>query len=330
MSQRLTTLVCLFCVFGLADQGFSDQWSDAMVETKEVDFGVIATGSEAKKYVKITNIYDTVVQIGSVGTTCGCSAATPGKQTLEPGESTLVEVKMNTHKFRQKKDSNLIIRFTRPRITESRVPIHAYIRTDVVFDPGAIRFGDVELGEGGKASVDIAYAGRPDWAIEDVRVPKGYLKASLSEPKRSGGNIRYRLSMALAPTAKAGPLRDVVTLVTNDKTNPYVPLMVEGTVVPDIILTPPTVNVRPLAPGQTTRFQIVLRGKKPFEVADVGCKGMADSFAATVRPAASRVHQVPIEFTAPNRPGRFSETLLVKIAERPDPIRFTVTGTITN
>lgn len=330
MSRHLIPAVCLFCVFGLTGVGTADQWSDAMVETKKVDFGVIATGSEAKKYVKVTNVYDDVVQISSVGTTCGCSAATPGKQSLEPGESTLVEVKMNTHKFRQKKDSNLIIRFSRPRIAESRVPISAYIRTDVVFDPGAIRFGDVELGQSGEASVNIAYAGRPDWEIENVKVASDDLKAALSEPQRSGGNIRYRLTVKLAATAKAGPLRDVITLVTNDKTNPFVPLMVEGTVVPDIILTPPVVNVRPLAPGETTRFQIVLRGKKPFEVADVGCKGMADSFAASVRPAASRVHQVPIEFTAPNRPGRFSETLLVKIAERPDPLKFTVTGTISN
>ena len=81
----------------------ADQWADQMIITKKVDFGVIATGSEAKKLVQVLNVYDQPIHIASVGTSCGCSAATLGKQTLEPGESSYVEVKMNTSKFRQER-----------------------------------------------------------------------------------------------------------------------------------------------------------------------------------------------------------------------------------
>ena len=34
----------------------ADDWAGQMVETKKVDFGVIATGSEARKYVQVKNM----------------------------------------------------------------------------------------------------------------------------------------------------------------------------------------------------------------------------------------------------------------------------------
>ncbi|MCA9047777.1 MAG: DUF1573 domain-containing protein [Planctomycetaceae bacterium] len=299
-----------------------------MISTKLVDFQVIATGSEAAQKVEIRNVYDQPVHVAYVGTTCGCSAATMGEPTIGPGETGFVEVRMNTQKFRQRKDSNLIIRFDSPHYVEHRVPITAYIRTDVVFSPGAARFADVELGKEANAVVDIAYAGRSDWDIVDIRISNPYLKATLSAADRQGGNINYKLTMTLSGEAKAGNLRDLVTIVTNDRTNPYVPLMVEGSVVPDIVVSPPTVAVRPLSPGQTASVRVILKGKTPFHIEDIDCEGMADCFKAKLDPAEKNLHIVPIEFSAPNKPGRFTEELVVKITGRPEPLRFSVTGVI--
>lgn len=308
----------------------ADDWADQIVKTKKIDFGVIATGSEAKKYVEVKNIYDRAIHISDVRTTCGCSAAAVGKKTLEPGETSSVEVKMNTSKFRQRKDSNLIISFDRPRFAEVRVPITAYIRTDVVFTPGSIKFGNVDLGEEGKASVDIAYAGRSDWDIVNIKITNQNLKATLTPKARGNGRVDYRLDMILAPSTKAGRIRDLVQIVTNDTTNPFVPLMVEGTIVPDITITPAKVAVRPVSAGQSTRVQIVVKGKKPFKIDEIDCEGMEDCFHASIKDTASSIHIVPIEFNAPNRPGKFSEELIVKINGRRDPLKFSVSGTITN
>ena len=108
----------LSAVLLVSPVSFAEDWGDQLVLTKKVDFGVIATGSEAKKYVEVHNIFDRAVHISNVRTTCGCSAAALGKQTLQPGEKASVEVKMNTSKFRQRKDSNLIITFDKPRLTQ--------------------------------------------------------------------------------------------------------------------------------------------------------------------------------------------------------------------
>ncbi|MEZ6132547.1 MAG: DUF1573 domain-containing protein [Planctomycetaceae bacterium] len=323
--QQFASLLFLFAC-GTVAQAQIDQ----MIDTQKVDFGVIATGSEVQKQVTIRNVHQVPYHIAEVKTSCACAKATIDKYSIEPGDMAVITVQMNTRNFRQRKDSNVIIRFSSPVATEHRIPVTAYIRTDVVFNPGSVQFGEVEVGTEGTASVDIAYAGRPDWDIDDIKITNRYLKATLEPGLRSGGNVNYKLTMSLNKAAPLGGLRDIITIVTNDRTNPNVPLMIEGTVTPDITITPAVVNVGPVAPGQRTLKQIVVKGKKPFRIEDIDCKDMSDCFKANLSDAARPLHVVPIEFNVPNRPGKFSEELVVKIMGRDEPLRFNVTGVITN
>lgn len=310
------------------------QWADQMVTQKNIDFGVIATGSEARKLVQVTNLNNEPVTISNVRTTCGCSAATPGKSLLQSGESTMVEVEMNTKKFRQRKDSNLIIemqkrdQFGTVEFSEVRIPITAYIRSDVVIQPGSLQLGNLEYGQGGTATVSIAYAGRADWNIKDIRINNKDLVADLIPTRREGGIVNYTLNMKLRPTAEIGRLRQLITLVTDDANNPFVPLMVEGNVEPDITITPSTVNIPRVGMGQTTQIKVVVKGKKPFQIEDVDCEKMGDCFTAEFSSRKLPVHVVPIKFNAPSQPGQFQEEMIVKIAGRTEPLRFRVTGLI--
>ncbi len=307
----------------------ADDWARKMIETTKVDFGVIATGSEARKEVIIRNVYNQPVHISSVSTTCGCSAGTADTSTIEPGETGSVQVKMNTHKFRQKKDSNLIIRFDRPRFAEIRIPISAYIRSDVVFDPGMIRLGNVDHGEGATANVEIRYAGRTDWDIVDVKIDNASLSARLTPPEvRSAGRMNYQLAVQLDANAKPGRIRDLITIVTNDKSNPYVPLMVEGVVVPDITVTPSIVNFRSVPAGGKVPQKLVIKGKRPFAVESVNCAGMSDCFEARIPEGVRAVHVIPIQFSAPQDAGKFEDELEIRIAGRIDPLRLRVRGII--
>ena len=323
-----TQAVALFLTAGLFQTLYADGWGSAMVTDKKIDFGVIATGSEAKIRVPIKNVHDFPVHISDVKTTCGCSAAATGERTIPPGGSTFVEVQMNTSKFRQRKDSNLIIQFDAPQFDEVRIPITAYIRTDVVFDPGAIRFGSIAQGAGGVAKIRIAYAGRPDWDIENIKIPNSWLKATLSPPRRESGQIHFELKMELSPSVKSGPLRDVVTLVTNDARNPFVPLMVEGNVRPDISVTPAVVDLGRVVVGDTKRARVVLKGSKPFKVTRALSRQFPDELSVELSAAAKPVQLIPIEFVAPNGEGRFTEDVVLTVEGRPEPLKVRVTGTV--
>lgn len=313
-------------------------WADALVDKKKLEFGVIATGAEAVQVVTIENTTRATLHISSWSTACRCAeASTPSKTLLQPGEKTFIEVRMNTRSFKGQRDTSLSIYFDAPQFAEVRIPISAYIRTDIVFEPSSVDFGTLDFLSGGKKIVRIAYAGRPDWHIRDVKYPGKDLAGEWREVSRVGGNVVYDLEVTLDPRTKPGRFRDIITLVTDDAAHPNVPLITLATVVPDIRITTPDIAVRnskgqlvPLKPGETTIVKVILQGSKPFLVEDVDCKEMQDCFEVRRSEKENKLQIVEMTFTAPEKVGKFSEEMIVKIQGREDVLKFNVSGSIAN
>ena len=313
-------------------------WADALVDKRKLEFGVIATGAEAVQVVSIENSTQATLHISSWSTACRCAeASAPGKTLLQPGEKTFIEVRMNTRSFKGQRDTSLSIYFDSPQFAEVRVPISAYIRTDIVFEPSSVDFGSLDFLSGGKKTVRIAYAGRPDWNIRDVKFPGKDLSGVVKEISRSGGNVVYDLEVTLDPKTKPGRFRDIITLVTDDAAHPNVPLITLATVIPDIRITTPDIAVRnskgqlvPLKPGETTIVKVILQGNKPFLIQDVDCQQMQDCFEVKMSEKENKLQIVEMKFTAPEKVGKFSEEMIVKIQGREDVLKFNVSGSIAN
>ncbi len=304
-------------------------WADQLVDKRRIDFGVVATGADTADVITVTNKTGNTIHISGVSTACTCAqAGQPSSTLLQPGESATVEIRLNTKQFSKKRDTSLTIFFDSPQYGSVTIPISAYIRTDVVFDPGIVRFGNVEFGTPSQVVVRVSYAGRPDWKITDVKMGSSDLSATLKELRRQGGYVDYELTVKLGNTAKPQRLRDIVTLVTDDEASPRVPLMVEGIIVPDISISPENVQIRPLSPGESTNVRVVIKGTKPFVVEDVNCKDMTDCFHVKLDAKSNKLCFVDIRFVAPEKKGKFSEPMLVKIEGREEPVQFMVSGEI--
>ena len=295
-------------------------------EQQKIDFGRVARGSDARYPLKITNIYKETVHISSVRTTCGCSAATPSKSTLASRETAIVEVTMDTRKFQRQKNSNVIVTFDAPLFAEVRIPISAYIRTDVVLTPGAANFGAVEHGQSAQQSLEIAYAGRNDWQIREVKTNSEHLTAEVTETARGNGRVNYTLQVSLRPDAPVGVLNQQILLVTDDA-DPYVPVLVTARVEADIMLTAPD-SLGTLRPGEEKTFNVVLRGRRPFAVEKIECESDMEAFKVRLTKEARPIHVLPFTVTPPEKPGEFNEEFTVTIAGRPEPLTFSVYGRI--
>lgn len=300
-----------------------------MFDVDRVDFGVVARGSDTVKRVKIRNLYKQVVHITDVRTTCGCSVAQPDKTTLQSLEECVVEVKMNTRKFTRRKDSNLVVTFDAPLAAEIRIPISAYIRTDVVLTPGSATFGTVDQGEGGTVTIDVAYAGRETWQIREVKSASELLEVKSQETRRENGRVNYNLVVAVKPGAPVGDFREQLVLITDDTSSPEVPVLVEGTVEADVTVTPPVLALGELTPGQTKSVRIVIRGRKPLMIDRIERDSATGGFKVRLPTSASRVHVLPLTVTAPETPGKFDEQFTVTIEGREEPVTFRAYGNIT-
>lgn len=331
MPTAIRRAILAFAVLFTATQSASAQlpsdWAKSMFDKEKIDFGVIARGSDARQTVTIKNTSRNTVHISSVRTTCGCSAAKPSQELINPGESAIVEVMMDTRKFTRQKNSNVIVTFDQPAITSVTVPITSYIRTDVVVTPGSVLLGAVEIGTTKKQTIDIAYAGRPDWRIREVKSSAKFIKAAVREKTRKGGRVDYALDVELLEDAPPGKIQHVVTLVTDDASNPYVPILVSGSIEADITVTP-HVLFGIASPGKEVTKRVIVRGKDQIEISAIEVESEREDFKVRMPKGKKNVHIIQLTFVPPERTGKWTEEFVLTIAGRPQPITFKASGEI--
>ena len=316
----------------------AQNWAERMFSDLSHDFGNVARGADVKHVLTIENPYEETVRIVSIDKTCGCTQAQASQTEIGTHDSATIEVAMDTRKFMNEKKSNVIVTlaFTNASgLTAQetvRVPIRAYIRTDVVVEPGAASFGNVEVGQTDSRTLAVKYAGRADWAITGVEATSPYVNARLGERMvPAPGQVRYELDVTLAGDAPIGEIKDRLILRTNDGAGQTVPVLVTATVEPDIVVTPLSqgqVQLGRMRPGQTLRKTVVLRGKQPFEIAGISCRDYPEVFAVKPSPGAKSVQVMSLTVTAPSEAGELVDTFEVAVVGRDEPVTFEVAGVV--
>ena len=312
-----------------------NDWAPKMFDEQRHDFGTVATGAECWHRIKVTNPYKDDVQIAGVRTSCTCAMTKPPeKNRLASHESTFIEVGMDTQRFYRQKDSNLIVSLNtinpmnQPLFAEVTIPVSVYIRTDIVLNPGSVNFGPVDEGAGAEKKVEIAYAGREDWKINQVVTNNQHLTAKFVETARGGGRVLYDLLVALKPTAPAGNLRQPIYLVTNDANAPQVPVQVQARIEPDITVVPSTQLLGTMEPGTEKTVNFMIRGRAPFVIEKIEVDSDRKASKVTIPKDAKLYHTLPITITAPQDARPFTEQFTVTIAGRPQPVTFIAKGNV--
>ena len=309
-------------------------WAESMFSELEHDFGNVAAGAEVRHELTLTNPYEEVVRIVGVDKTCGCTEAKVSQYEIGTHEKVTIEVAMDTRKFRDEKRSNVIVTlaFTAAdgRVAQEtvRVPIRAFIRKDVVIEPGSANFGIVESGAAKERLLTVKYAGRPDWSITGVDSSNPHITPTLGSRTPVPGGVQYQLTVALDPGAPIGEVTDRLLLRTNDGVNQAVPVMVKATVEPDIVATPSRLPLGKLAPGQQKRMTVVLRGKRPFEIENFVCLNHEGVFTVPQLAGNKTIHVIPITVSAPEKTGSLDETFEVSVVGRDEPITFEAYGEV--
>jgi len=221
---------------------------------------------------------------------------------------------IDTRRFLGRKDATITVRFDLPFPAEVQLHTHCYIRSDVVIQPGEIRFPSASLGAGDQQRATVSYAGRTDWRIERVESSSPYLEAHVVESpdsNRALGQIKYDLLVNLKPETPAGYLRAELTLVTNDYSaqSARIPVMVEAMVVSPLTVRPSPLLMPVLCAGQSATRQLVVQASTPFRITGIECADPRFSFKLPEE--ARRVQLIPVTFIAEGTPGRVSQRIKI-------------------
>ena len=168
------------------------------------------------------------------------------------------------------------------------------------------RFGSIAQGEGARKLITIQYAGRSNWAIEEVVSRNPFLEASLTPLSQRGGRIDYELTIRVLPDAPTGYLRDQVWLRTNDRKRESVPVRVEAKIEPSVVVNPANLFLGVLKPGDQVTRPVVIRARQPCRVTGLEQSEGADSFRIEIPLELKAVHVIPVTFTANDIEGRLA------------------------
>ena len=130
------------------------------------------------------------------------------------------------------------------REAEVRLGVSANILADIVLNPGSIDFGTVMKGQARSQVLTIDRIGAPGWRFERMVSASRVLSAQLVESRRNAkGDVSYTLTVGIKPDAPAGPLRDEIRLLSNDRETPSIPVMVTAWVRGDLTAAPSVLSL---------------------------------------------------------------------------------------
>ncbi len=309
MNRCIACLAVAALLFAFGGPASAQEWARKMFQASQHDFGTVARGAKAEFEFALQNIYEEEVHIASVRTSCGCTTPRIVKDTLKTWEKGAIVAEFNTRSFIGSRSATLTVIIDRPYYAEVQLTVQGYIRSDVVFTPGAIEFGTVNQGTPAQQKVNVTYAGRTDWQIVDVLSANPNFEVELTEGQRGNGRVSYDMTVRLKPETPAGYMQDELMLVTNDGSMQRVPLAVTGRVAPALTVSPASLFLGVVAPGEKVTKQLVVRGQQPFRIVSVSCPDGCFEFQASEE--AKALHFVPVTFTAGETAGDIAQKIQI-------------------
>lgn len=279
-SVMVSLFVALITLSGLSDV-FAQKWAEDMFKIREYNFGNVSRNAKAEYEFEVNNPYVEDIHIRSVSSSCSCTSVSVDKATIKTYETAKVKAHYNTDQFLGPKGATLTVVIDKPFYATVQLHVKGNIRSDIVFQPGEVNFGSVAAGEAVEKTVNFSYQGRSNWQVRELKSTNPHIEAELVEVSRNYGQVKYSLKIKLLPDAQAGYINDRIILVPNEGINTEIPFMVQGYVRPGITVSPSTLSVGNLKPGEKVAKKIILRADGPFEIKEISCDNAQYSFDYT-------------------------------------------------
>ncbi len=195
------------------------------------DFGNIDANTIVSHEFEILNSGDGELVIEKVRASCGCTAADPGKNILQPGESTNIKIEFNSA-GRSGRQLKYVYVFSNDKSNpQVRLSFTANISSEEqplkTTTPGPrlslstkqYNFGKVAEGAPAVFSVLLKNIGQKELVIKEVKSSSEFISAVLqSETVKPGANTHLKIQ--IDTKSKKGVYTRTLTLSTNDPVEP--------------------------------------------------------------------------------------------------------------
>lgn len=293
----------------------AQSWAQKMFKVTSHDFGTVAKGAKTEFRFELQNIYVEDVHLLSIRSSCGCTTPRIETDTLKTWEKGAVVAHVNTDTFTGQRGATLTVTIDRPYRAEVQLQVSVNIQPDVVLTPGSIAFGNVAEGQAFTQQAQIQVPAYRNYRIEGVRSASDYLTAEVLPARGASGRAAYQLRVRLSEKAPPGMLREHLMLVATDGRRREIPVLVEGFVKPaaeSVVVSPQSLFLGVVHPGETVRKQVVVRSDKPFRITSIKAENGKLQAVPPDGDVPKALHLVPITFVAGDDAGRVDEVIHIE------------------
>lgn len=217
--------------------------AELRLEPASIDFGRARQEKKLQAKVKLTNDGKKPLTILRVATSCNCTAATPQRNELPPGESTEMEVSFETRSYQGEVKRTVMVETSEGDVS---LPVTATVSQYDDWMPSAaiVVLAPSNKGEESKGGLTVAFTGDGEAKVVGGTADVPWLKVQVED----AGARASRITVTKLANAPAGSHQPNVTLKTNDAHEPQIVLPVFAQVYSTLSLNPnplllPTVKV---------------------------------------------------------------------------------------
>jgi uncharacterized cupredoxin-like copper-binding protein len=198
-----------------------------VIQQNSFDFGAIKQGETVSHTFVLTNSGGDLLKINNVRASCGCTAASPEKSELAPGESTNLTVKFNSTGRNGNQVKTVTVFTNDPQSPEMKITISGNVVNGeqsggvptIYFPEVQHDFGQVSEGEKVNYTFSFINKGTSELIIKDVKSSCGCTAALLSSSNIKPGQ-EGTIKVEFDTKNKSGKNSKTVTVQSNDPKDP--------------------------------------------------------------------------------------------------------------
>lgn len=288
--ERLFTVgrMRFLCALGIAVLSGVVAQAQIVAEPEAVDLGRRSQNTVAESKVTLVNKGKEPVTIYDVQADCSCTAGTPNKQSLAPGEKAEMAIRSETRSYQGEITRRVVLRTSEGDVVVPvKVTVTPYERWEM--KPPFLTLEPSVKGKAVGGEMSVTHLGTEAAEITGIEAAPAWVSGALA---RSEGKI-YVLTLTKKPEAPAGHHMVKMTLTTTDPVNPQVSFNVFMSVTSAVQVKPAPLVMPVAKVGKEVRLKAELLGwggdqpprlelsKGTVVVVERGEKGMAFEIAIT-------------------------------------------------
>jgi len=234
-------------------------WAGIKVTPAEIDLGRRRQEVTVESTVTLTNTGTTVEKIAQVGADCSCTAATPSKTTLAPGESTDMKVTFSTHSSQGEVHRRITVLMGDGK--EMTIPLKALVSAydDWSFGSSVAMLPPTNKGQEAKTDFTINYTGSAPAKLTGFKIEVPWLQASIVKQDGSDWTIEVKKEAS----APAGNLQPKLLVETSDAHEPEIAVPVFASVYSILQVNPNPIVLPVVKVGEPAVMQVTIAAWEP-------------------------------------------------------------------